>query len=121
MVPCITAFDPSDPYLGRIDAKQVAPPHTALSLKRCLAKKECVENHASATLCLTILSRACEEDSHKIDLSKEFGPGANTSEPLALVANISTKEEAPFLLARQDAQAALMVQTLVDGGMKYRE
>ncbi|KAJ7626967.1 hypothetical protein FB45DRAFT_750059, partial [Roridomyces roridus] len=40
--PCKTAFDAGDPFMGRIAATFVPPPHIVASLKRCLANTELV-------------------------------------------------------------------------------
>ncbi|KAJ7626841.1 hypothetical protein FB45DRAFT_920175 [Roridomyces roridus] len=39
-IPSKTAFDPRNPYIGRIAATSVPPPHNTASLKRCMAKAE---------------------------------------------------------------------------------
>ncbi|KAJ6457925.1 hypothetical protein C8R45DRAFT_1032314 [Mycena sanguinolenta] len=39
-IPSKTAFNPRDPYVGRILARSVPPPHNAATLKRCFAKAE---------------------------------------------------------------------------------
>ncbi|KAJ7759744.1 hypothetical protein DFH07DRAFT_817049 [Mycena maculata] len=39
-IPSKTAFDPRNPFVGRITARSVPPPHNAGTLKRCLDNKE---------------------------------------------------------------------------------
>ncbi|KAJ7663295.1 hypothetical protein DFH06DRAFT_1042474 [Mycena polygramma] len=39
-IPSKSAFDSTNPYVGRIPAKSVPPPHNAMSLKRCVASAE---------------------------------------------------------------------------------
>ncbi|KAJ6554297.1 hypothetical protein B0H19DRAFT_1262678 [Mycena capillaripes] len=39
-IPSKTAFEPRNPFVGRIPARSVPPPHNVTSLKRCLAKAE---------------------------------------------------------------------------------
>ncbi|KAF8146516.1 hypothetical protein K438DRAFT_1869167 [Mycena galopus ATCC 62051] len=39
-IPSKTAFDPRNPFIGRIAARSVPPPHNATSLKRCFVKAE---------------------------------------------------------------------------------
>ncbi|KAJ7511370.1 hypothetical protein B0H11DRAFT_1954902 [Mycena galericulata] len=51
-IPAKTAFDPSNPFIGRIAARSVPPPHTVLSLKRCLVH---AENFSDPTGLRTVL------------------------------------------------------------------
>jgi hypothetical protein len=39
-----SAFDPGNPFLGRITARSVPPPHTVISLKRCIVKAENIQD-----------------------------------------------------------------------------
>jgi len=39
-IPSKTAFDPRNPFVGRVTARSIPPPHNATSLKRCLVKGE---------------------------------------------------------------------------------
>ncbi|KAJ7464078.1 hypothetical protein FB451DRAFT_1094605 [Mycena latifolia] len=39
-IPVKSAFDPANPFVGRIAARSVPPPHTVSSLKRCFANAE---------------------------------------------------------------------------------
>ncbi|KAJ7432361.1 hypothetical protein B0H11DRAFT_2126417 [Mycena galericulata] len=39
-IPSKTAFDPADPFQGRIRGRSIPPPHTIETLKRCLAHAE---------------------------------------------------------------------------------
>lgn len=100
VIPCITAFDPNDPYLGCVCANEAAPPHTTLSLKHCLAKNESIEDYNSASLYFTIASGTAKEGLHKIDLMKEHSPGTSAIELVALLVNILENKVIKFLSAR---------------------
>ncbi|KAJ7491366.1 hypothetical protein B0H11DRAFT_2008826 [Mycena galericulata] len=39
-IPSKTALNPGNPFMGRITARSIPPPHTVTSLKRCLVKAE---------------------------------------------------------------------------------
>lgn len=76
-----------DPYVGRIKAKAVAPPHTVASVKRCIAKQENFADLAGqrTVLFLTNSSQSCMDSTHKLSILDRTGPGSNPQEPLAVV------------------------------------
>ncbi|KAJ6457920.1 hypothetical protein C8R45DRAFT_560950 [Mycena sanguinolenta] len=43
-IPAKTAFNPHNPYLGRIPARSVPPPHNAGTLNRCFVKAENIDD-----------------------------------------------------------------------------
>ncbi|KIM73953.1 hypothetical protein PILCRDRAFT_828691 [Piloderma croceum F 1598] len=79
-----------DPYLGRIEAKSVCPPHTVASVRFRLAKAEGFDNRKTrSTLFLTISSPSPMNDDGRVDIFSGNGPGAVPHEPLALCIGLS--------------------------------
>lgn len=117
VIPSINAFKDSDPYLGRIDAILVAPPQTALSLKRYVAKSESVDDPTWISLFLTLTSQEMVDDSQKIDILANSGPGFSEVDPVVLVAIIPNVGEVKF----RSAQAALLARTPVNGETRYSQ
>ena len=90
-IPSKTPATPSDPFLGRIKARSVPPPHrdTAQAVKFSIAKVENIEDRANARLFLTPYSQLPMGDADKVTaLNRTTGPGSTPQEPLAFVANI---------------------------------
>jgi hypothetical protein len=84
-VPCTQPFDPSNPYLGRIDANLVPPPHTVASIKRSLSRVEKIADHTRTRLfTLTSTTRPLDNEEHLAILAGT-GPGSTPRQPLALV------------------------------------
>ena len=81
-----------DPFLGRIKAISVPPPHTAKNVKRSIAKVECIEDHANSVLFLTQYSQSPTGDTDKIAILNRTGPGSTPHEPLALVVKKSDSD-----------------------------
>jgi hypothetical protein len=97
-----------DPYLGRVRAKSIAPPHSVLSIRRCLAKFEGISGHTITSLFLTPSSQTPMDDTWKATLlnhsGKSFlrrtgvGPrnhadlGLTPQEPLALLVKMPETE-----------------------------
>ena len=81
-----------DPFLGRIKAISVPPPHTAKNVKRSIAIVECIEDHANSILFLTPYSQSPTGDAVKIALLNRTGPGSTPHEPLALVVKKSDSD-----------------------------
>ena len=46
-IPSKTPAAPGDPFLGRIKARLVPPPHTVKAVKRCIAKMENIKDRTS--------------------------------------------------------------------------
>jgi hypothetical protein len=74
-----------DPSLGRILAKLVTPPHTAISVKRCLSHVENIDDKISTKLFVATSSQTPMDDTGRISLTYP-GPGCTLNEPMALVA-----------------------------------
>jgi hypothetical protein len=91
VIPSKTSATPSDYFLGRIKVTSVPPPHNANSLKRALAKVENV-NITHTYLFITPYDPSPMEDSLKVTIFSNTGPGSLPQEPLALVAKLSELE-----------------------------
>ena len=90
-IPSKTPAIPSDPFLGRIKARYVPPPHTAKAVKRSIAKVENIKDRTSTSLFLTPYSQSPMDDAGKVTLNRT-GPGSTPQEPLAVVAKMSDSE-----------------------------
>ncbi|EDR04002.1 uncharacterized protein LACBIDRAFT_330920 [Laccaria bicolor S238N-H82] len=85
-----TSFDESDISLGRINSLCIAPPHTAGSLKACMAKVEglITPNHAlykDMELFKDMNSDAAMSDTNIISFQDDTYPGSDEGDPVALV------------------------------------
>ena len=90
-----------DPFLGRIKARSVPPPHTSETVKRCIAKIENIKDRTSTSLFFTSYSQSPMADSDKVTILKSTGPGYTAQEPLALVAKMSNSERSALEAGRR--------------------
>ena len=89
-----TSFDESDISLGRINTLFIAPPHTAGSLKACIAKVEglVTPDHAlykDMELFQDMSGDAAMSDTDVISFQGDTYPGSDEGDPVAL-ANATT-------------------------------
>ncbi|KAJ7759353.1 hypothetical protein DFH07DRAFT_444313 [Mycena maculata] len=105
-IPSRSAFDSSNPFVGRIAARSVPPPHNAGSLKRCLVKMEDLPDPAGlkTALFLNPAAPAPMSDSDQVSLR---GPGALSG---------STPENALALAFTEDltAEERIAMKTAMD-------
>ena len=85
-----TSFDESDVSLGRINTLSIAPPHTAGSLKACIAKVEglVTPGHAlykDMELFENMNGDAAMSDADVISFLGDAYPGSHEGDPVALV------------------------------------
>ena len=85
-----TSFDENDISLGRINTLFIAPPHTAGSLKACIAKVEglVTPGHAlykDMELFQEMNSDAAMNDADVISFQGDTYPGSDEGDPVALV------------------------------------
>ena len=85
-----TSFDESDISLGRINTLFIAPPHTAGSLKACIAKVEglVTPDHAlykEMELFQDMSGDAAMSDADVISFQGDTYPGSDEGDPVALV------------------------------------
>ena len=97
-----TSFDENDISLGRINTLFIAPPHTAGSLKACIAKVEglVTPDHAlykDMELFEDMSSDAAMSDTDVISFQGDTYPGGDEGDPVALVnatANTAAEQKA---------------------------
>ena len=94
-IPSKTPANPGDPFLGRIKARSIPPPHldrdTAKTIKLSIAKAENIIDLKNTRLFLTPHSQLPMGDSDKVTALNRIssGPGSTPQDPLAFVAKIS--------------------------------
>jgi hypothetical protein len=91
-VPAKTAFTDQDPYIGRIVAKRIAPPHTATTIKRYLSKQEDISNYNCTVLFSALSSSSPLDDHGHVSILTNEGPGYTLEDPMALVVSDPPKE-----------------------------
>ena len=117
-IPSKTPAAPGDPFLGRIKARLVPPPHTAKAVKRCIAKMENIKDRTSTTLFLTPYSQSPMADDDKVTILSRIGPGSTPQEPLALVAKLSDSERSDL---ESEGRGGLANAAEPDAGIQYRK
>ena len=122
-----TSFDESDISLGRINTLFIAPPHTAGSLKACIAKIErlATPGHAlykDMELFQDTDSDAAMNDTDVISFQGDTYPGSDEGDPVALVnatANLATDQNAEptsgKVLSEYPLDTAATNRALLDG------
>jgi len=88
-IPSAKPICSNDPSLGCISANVITPPHTAISLKRCLLAVENIDASISTSLFVTASTKEPLADNAKVLIIQFPGPGCTPNEPMALVANVS--------------------------------
>jgi hypothetical protein len=78
------AVDPEEPWLGRIRAESIAPPHTPASIKLHISRVERTPELASANLFEDISCDTPLTEGH-ISIIHTNGPGLSPNKPMALV------------------------------------
>ena len=91
-IPSKTPVVPGDPFLGRIKAISVPPPHTIKAVKRSIAKTENIEDRTNTSLFLSSYSESPMRDTDKFRIRNCIGLGSTPQQPLALVAKMSDFE-----------------------------
>ncbi|EDR06217.1 uncharacterized protein LACBIDRAFT_294706, partial [Laccaria bicolor S238N-H82] len=84
----------NDRSLGRIDAKDVAPPYTVILLKNVLCRKEGFKTSDRSNLYLSVPSYMPMEDGTRLSLTAQSGPGLYEHEPVVLVVDSIDEREA---------------------------
>jgi hypothetical protein len=79
-----TAFDGVDPFIGRIKATSVPPPHTVLSLQRALGRWEDHPDHRILIFPFPVDSTPLVS-TDKVNILDEGGLGATPATALVLV------------------------------------
>ena len=84
-IPSKVAIDPEEPSIGRIRADSVAPPHSPISIKRCISRVE--RNPALAWHADLFADTSCDtplKEGH-ISILRTDGPGLSPNDPMAIV------------------------------------
>ena len=90
-IPSKTPAAPGNPFLGRIKAISVPPPHTVKTVRFSIARVEDIKDPANTNLFLTPHSQSPMSDTVKVILNRN-GLGSTPQEPLAFVAMISDSD-----------------------------
>jgi hypothetical protein len=87
-MPSKMAYDPEEPFLGRIRADFVAPPHNPASIRRCISRVERIRlTHAD--LFADISCDIPLKESHILKFFKD-GPGQSPNKPMAIVVQVGS-------------------------------
>ena len=84
-------------------AKDVAPPHTARSVKQCILLRENINEITTTGLFVSASSRTPMGDSSLVSILTYPGPGCSPSDPMALVLSFSGAVRVPFGVAPSEA------------------
>ena len=85
----------NDRCISRISSRSVRPPHTAASLKRCIWKTEGVEGLEKGALYLSLSERKPLDDSARLSLRGNSGPGSSEVDPVIFVVDKGDAEKRP--------------------------
>ena len=83
----------NDRSISRISSKSVRPPHTAASLKRYVCKIEGVEGPEKAALYLSLSEKKPVDDSVRLALRGNSGPGSSELDPVVFVVDKDAAEK----------------------------
>ena len=121
-IPSMTPAAPSNPFLGRIKARSVAPPHNVQTVKLGIAKVENIRDCTNTCLFLTPYSKSPMGDADKVTILNRTGPGSTPQEPLALVAKMTDSERSALDSEGRGglASAAESDSTHASPGIQYR-
>ena len=119
-IPSKVANDPEEPSIGRIRADSVAPPHSPISIKRCISRVERKPSFAYADL---FTDTSCDTPLKEGHISILFtdGPGLSPDDPMAIV-QVERALESPSIsdglnepMAIAQAERVLESLTIPDG------
>src|ERR1700733_1377955 len=78
-------FQEDDPYIGRIVATRIIPPHTAKFIKRFLCNEENIQDADNADLFATATSEFMLDDQDHVPILVRHGPAASADDPMVIV------------------------------------
>ena len=124
-IPSKAPAAPGDPFLGRIKARSVPPPHrdTVKAVKLSIAKVENIEikDRPNTSLFLSPYSQSPMGDADKVTaLNRTTGPGSTPQDPLAFVAKVSVLLSAFQFRGRGGLKSAGVPDTTPDSEIRYR-
>jgi len=85
----------NDRFISRISSKSVRPPHTVASLKRYVCKIEGVEGPEKGALYLSLSEEKPLDDSARLALRGNSGPGSSEVDPVVFVVDKGAAEKRP--------------------------
>jgi hypothetical protein len=89
-----------DPYLGRILADHVTPPHIVANLKNSLSGFENIDESVPTSLFVTASGQAPMDDTACVSILAYPGPGCTSDKPMALLAAFPSSKSPPDVLKR---------------------
>ena len=98
----------NDRFISRISSKSVRPPHTAASLKRCVCKIEEVQGPEKSTLYLSLSEKKPLDDSARLGLRGNDGPGSSEVDPVVFVIDKGAAEKRPKSASKWDSDELLL-------------
>ena len=116
-----TPATPDDPFLGRIKAISVPPPHTAKALKFSIARVENIKDRTNTSLFLSPYSQSAMSDSEKVALLSRSGLGSTPQEPLALVAKMPDSERSKLESEGRAELASVAESDTTASEIRYRK
>jgi len=83
----------NDPFISRTLARLITPPHTALLVKNHLLKIEGFARMTPCTLFESLINQtAVEDNSTRLSIKNQSGPGLSEDDPVALVVEVQDVE-----------------------------
>jgi hypothetical protein len=119
-IPSKAPVSSDNPFLGRIKATSVPPPHTVQNVKRSIANVEDIKDRTiTTTLFLTPRSQSPMGDAEEVTIFNRTGPGSMPQEPLALVAKMSVSQRSTLESERR-GELASAADSEFDPRIRYR-
>ena len=101
-MPSKIAPDPDEPSLGRIRADSVAPPHSPVTIKRCISRMERTLELVHADLFANLSSNTPLKYGH-ISFLRTDCPGLSSKEPMAIVLDPSLRDGRYYIKNRAES------------------
>ena len=101
-MPSKIAPDPDEPSLGRIRADSVAPPHSPVTIKRCISRVERTLELIHADLFANLSSNTPLKYGH-ISFLRTDCPGLSPKEPMAIVLDPSLRDGRYYIKNRAES------------------
>ena len=122
--------NPDNPFLGRMKAKSVPPPHNVASVKCCIANFEGIKEDTPTSLFVTLYSKSPMGKADKVSILNRKGLGSMPKEYLVLVARLSPQQRkvlesdgrGEYVNAQSSVQSreCEVVSTVVKATTRYR-
>ena len=89
------AANPNDPSVGRISVNSVPPPHTAVSIMRCISKTEQLDSSKPSQLFVNISSESPIGEG-RVSILTSNRPGSTLEDPMAFVQSLAPVVDGPI-------------------------